>query len=178
MATHELDQSVCHRYGWSAEYEYVPNVGWVCTVTVGLNDRREFVSNNMVSTDPKAGKTAAATAALQGLREEIDRLESMPHRELSEVFTQPIPIYESNRANWTYFWNHKPKIVGIDTEGNRSYPPILVQVATEDYCILEVPSHDISKDLMRLLADQEIIKVFCDNLSHKDKKVFKDRQYS
>lgn len=171
--TQELEQSVCHRYGWSAEYELVPDVGWVCTVTVGVNDRRQFVSNTVTTTDPKAGKAAAATVALQGLREEIQRLESMPQMELSDVFTQPIPIYESNDANWTYFWNHKPKVVGIDTEGNRTYPPILVQVATENYCILEVPIHATSKHLMRLMADKGIIKVFCDNMSHKDKKCLK-----
>jgi hypothetical protein len=47
-----------------------------------------------------------------------------------------------------------------------------VQVSTDDYTIIEMPQAgtDISDDLSRLLLDESIVKVFCDNSTHKDKK--------
>jgi hypothetical protein len=52
-----------------------------------------------------------------------------------------IRIYDlADEENWTYFWQHKRAMVGIDTEGNQSTSPVLLQIATLDYAILEVPT--------------------------------------
>jgi len=64
--------------------------------------------------------------------------------------------------------------VGIDVEGNQSSPPVLVQIATADCVLLEIPSMNgsrpqLSHNLQRLLRDDSILKVFCDNYSHHDK---------
>jgi hypothetical protein len=60
--------------------------------------------------------------------------------------------------------------VGIDAEGNGISPPVLVQIATLEYVILETPRKSLSPDLKRLLRDINITKVFCDNFAHKDKR--------
>lgn len=174
--TQELAQKVCERYGWSFVIEKQGDDGfWTCTVTVGLNNRRSFVSNDNRSPDDtiagrKQGTAAASQAALDGLQQEIARQEAKPVKELGQVFSEPIDIYESNRKNWDYFWKHKPSVVGIDTEGNNISPPVIVQISTDDYTIIEVPNKVISRDLTRLLEDETIVKVFCDNYSHRDKK--------
>lgn len=87
-------------------------------------------------------------------------------------------IRGSSPPNWNkYIWSNKPKIVGIDTEGNQSSsrPPVLVQIATDDLVLLEIPAMvgtppRLSDDLQRLLADDDIVKVFCDNFAHHDKR--------
>ena len=87
-------------------------------------------------------------------------------------------IRGSSPPNWNkYIWSNKPKIVGIDTEGNQSSsrPPVLVQIATDDCVLLEIPAMvgtppRLSDDLQRLLADDDIVKVFCDNFAHHDKR--------
>jgi hypothetical protein len=170
----DLTQNVCHRYGWSAVIEKNDYVYWTCTVTVGIHDQRRFVSND-ASEDTIAGRkqgtAAASQAALDGLLEEIERQEAKPVKELTQVFTQHIDIYESNQKSWDHFWKHKQSIVGIDTEGNQISPPVLVQISTDDYTVIEVPRGGrISSHLSRLLSDESIIKVFCDNFGHKDKK--------
>lgn len=174
-ATQQLAQQVCQRYGWSAVYDTTNDEGyWYVDVVLGLQDQRRFVSQD---TSPKSkkgmkqGSEAAAVVALQGLRHEIERQEMKPGMELTQLFSQEIPVYESTQENWKRFWKHPPTIVGIDTEGNQVSPPLLVQIATEDYTILEVPRHgSLSNSLMKLLEDTSITKVFCDNFSHHDKK--------
>lgn len=172
-----LSQSVCHRYGWSATFlqqqqeqqeQEHHEVVWTCTVQTGWTERWTFTATTAENT-----KAAVAQMALDGLQERITAEEQKPLRELVDVVAQNITIYESNEENWAYVWEHsKPRVVGIDTEGNLVAPPILVQVAIEDYVILEVPSVDggLSRHLQRLLNDNSIVKVFCDNYSHKDKK--------
>jgi hypothetical protein len=137
---------------------------------MGYSGARRFVSEE-TSADQKQGTATASQAALLGLEEEIALEEAKPAKELAQLFPEKIDIYESNKTNWNYFWNHKPTIVGIDTEGNQISPPVLVQISTDDYTIIEVPSKGkgLSKNLSRLLSDETITKVFCDNFAHKDK---------
>jgi hypothetical protein len=208
--THDLNQKVVQRYGWSARFEKEPidsnsddmnnnRSYWVAYVTVGLNDERKFVSDNHESPadtvdGKKTGIASASKAALEGLKEEIERQEAKPKKELTQVFplypavtqgdTRQKPLFlikGSSQRNWDQFvWDHKPAVVGIDTEGNQCSPPILVQIATADAVLLEITSmsnNQLSVNLKRLLADNTIIKVFCDNFSHHDKKSLGLRNY-
>ena len=158
--TQELAQKVCQRYGQSAVFDNEEEEGgryWTCTVTMGYSGARRFVSEE-TSADQKQGTATASQAALLGLEEEIALEEAKPAKELAQLFPEKIDIYESNKTNWNYFWNHKPTIVGIDTEGNQISPPVLVQISTDDYTIIEVPSKGkgLSKNLSRLLSDETI----------------------
>eukprot|EP00977_Amphora_coffeiformis_P008613 scaffold1953_cov176-Amphora_coffeaeformis.AAC.31 len=159
----ELRQKLCQRYGWS-DPEILADANdasvFHCTVQVGVRDVRIFSGES---------PAAAAQAALDGLRNLAEEQEGKLLQELHQVFPS-VPVYESNQENWQWFWNHKPPAVGIDTEGNQISPPVLVQISTPEYCILEVPRRGrLSLHLQRLLNDASIIKVFCDNFSHRDK---------
>lgn len=174
-ATQELSQKVCQRYGWSLVFDTTQEEGyWYAEIGVGINDKRRFVSQDCSPSTihgVKQGKETAATLALHGLRTLIEQQEAKPAMELSQVFTAEIPIYESSKEVWQRFWENRPVMVGVDTEGNQITPPVLVQIATDDYAILEVPQRGkLSDDLVRLLADATIIKVFCDSFTHRDKK--------
>jgi hypothetical protein len=110
--------------------------------------------------------------ALDGLADAMQQEESKPICELSQAFPNaPLTIYDSHDpTTWKRFWEHPPTIVGIDTEGNQISPPVLAQIATEDYTILEISKNkNVSDNLQRLLNDDSIVKVFCDNFSHRDK---------
>ena len=74
----------------------------------------------------------------------------------------------SSPAAWDAFWASSPAAVGIDVEGNQQSPPVLVQIATASLVILEVPATAgaLSADLIRLLADDSVTKVFCDSTSN------------
>jgi hypothetical protein len=194
-ASQELKQDICQRYGWSYEIvsqkqhrdtstvsgmhnvhavssvSYDDNNSplhtvWTCTMIVGFQDRRVFVST--------VSELDVCQMALDGLRHEIEHNEAKRMvTDLVHVFPHPIPIYDSQQVDhWDYFWKHPPTVVGIDTEGNGRSPPVLVQIATPTYCILEAPVYPmgISDNLTRLLNDTTIVKVFCDNYSHRDKK--------
>jgi hypothetical protein len=170
-ATQDLQQKICQKYGWSCEFSRDSHGFWFVEVTVGFNDTRRFVSKN--NQEPaQEGKIAAATLALQGLEEEVQRQQAKPQLELKEAFSKTLlEISDSkNPKTWEFFWAHQPKVVGIDVEGNQRTPPVLVQISMGDnHCILEVPSTCLSSDLKRLLSDTSIVKVFCDNNSHHDK---------
>jgi hypothetical protein len=174
-ATQDLTQKVLHKWGWSARYDVDPTTQrWYVEIVVGFGDTRRFVSDfhfdQGEKDNAKRGKGAASQAALDGLAELLEELESRPQQELVQCFTEPIDIYESNKENWDYFWQHRPDAVGIDTEGNAKSPPVLIQVACDDYTILEAPRQRLSNNMQKLLHDDRIIKVFCDNFAHKDKK--------
>ena len=191
----ELKQQVSHKYGWSCKLEKEAESGfWVCYVILSLFDERNFVSScdspDSTEEGRKEGQAAASQAALDGLQEEIAKQEAKPKKELTEVFPlyrnpkndkldsneKPLFVIRGSSAkNWNecVWTTDKPKVVGIDTEGNLNTPPILVQIATDSCVILEITSMNgnrLSKNLQRLLADNEIVKVFCDNFSHKDKR--------
>lgn len=236
-AVQTLKQSVCQQFGWSLDIECTTSSSssevegesggseWVCTVTVGLDDTRQFrldgATTNTTSTtaqdenhsaplnvatakeleaERKRYIAAVAAIALEGLSEEIAKQIAKPTCTLNQVFPQPIPIFESSTWNnrqqqqWQVFWKNPPSAVGIDTEGNRRNPPVLVQIATDDYTIVEAPPPPpssssyprrtaatpqqqdgmpvslLSPDLLRLLNDKRIVKVFCDNFDHCDKR--------
>jgi hypothetical protein len=174
-ASQKLQQQVCQKYGWSIHYAQEPcPPRWYVDVIVGVGDQRRFVSPNM-GENSKDGKETVSALALEGLADALQQEESKPVCELSQAFPNaPLTIYDSHDpSTWKRFWEHpRPTMVGIDTEGNQISPPVLVQIATEDYTILEISkttSTQISDHLQRLLNDDSIVKVFCDNFSHRDK---------
>lgn len=191
-------QQVLQKYGWGCDVikeDVSNNVGtttattdtdqslsrspqWKIRVTVAWNDVREFELGGRgqeavtAGLDEKQVLNLLYKEAVEGVQQEIEKQEAKPLHELKDAFPVAMDIYASNRENWDYFWSHKPLEVGIDVEGNQIIPPVLVQISTTEYCILEVPQKGkgISKDLQRLLKDETIVKVFCDNFAHKDKK--------
>jgi hypothetical protein len=178
--TQELNQKILHEFGWSARFDTNEEGFWFVEIKLGMNDTRMFTSNYQHSSsapesssikDRKKGTAAASKVALEGIKEEIAMQKSKQLMALNQVFPKAIPIYESNEENWNFFWQHKPPMVGIDAEGNQRSPPVLLQVSTEDYAILEAPNRrqGLSKHVKRLLQDNSIVKVFCDNFSHHDK---------
>lgn len=189
MATQELEQGICQKYGWSAHYFKVNHDSaltaaqrecWAVEVSLGMDCKRTFISNDK-STDSrkgrKQGRNAAARIALEGLQQDVQRQEEKPVvsslcEAVSNLFSH-VQIKESaDNAVWQDFWRNPPKAVGIDTEGNSLTPPVLIQVATNDIVILEcpAPSAGLSTNLQRLLNDASILKVLCDSPSQKDAK--------
>ena len=183
MSTQELEQRVCQRYGWSARFFRTPgtaddNIGtatasgfWAVEVRKGILDEPiVFVSTNN-STNQKDGRKAASIVALESLRDAIEQEEGKPtvaglDEAVGHLFHAK--VVSSDEA-WKNFWRNPPSVVGVDAEGNHICPPVLVQVATDDVVILEAPIRRLSKHLRRLLSDDRITKVFCDNGSHRDK---------
>jgi hypothetical protein len=198
--TQELQQKVCQKYGWSIEFGSSSSsssssnnnddddVDGYCiyhvTVITGFDGPpKRFAASHptdkmKIIKDEKAAKSAVSALALEGLAAEIQREEAKPVRELVHVFSaeeRDLDIQDSQLAStWDRFWAHpRPSVVGIDIEGNQISPPVLVQIATNDYVILEVPQKSkggLSQNIQRLLQDDSITKVFCDNFSNKDKK--------
>ena len=168
-ALHTLKQMVLQRYGWSGVFDRNEDGYWYVDITLAINDTRRFLSDETIA-DERIGSIRAASFALWGLEAAIREMESKEVKQLNEVFPRKIDVYGSTNENWDYLWAHKPAIVGIDTEGNQQSPPVLLQVATDDYTILEAPrGGTLSRHAKRLLSDDSIIKVFCDNFSHRDK---------
>ena len=112
-----------------------------------------------------AQMVSVSDAALLGLKEIIAREESKPRKELKTIFPEPIVVYDSYSTScWERFWNEPPSAVGIDTEGNQISPPVLVQISTESYTILEAPTNGrLSDNLIRLLKDDNITKGTCNS---------------
>lgn len=190
--TQDLQQKVCQKFGWSLVYSKAdknnegasgtddssPSSGycWRADIVTGLgsDQTKTFVTSEPFK-DEKEGKAAVSALAMEGLASEVAAWEALPAQELMQVYESTISSMElldsyNRNSSWLRFWKDPPKVVGIDTEGNQIAPPVLVQIATEDYVILETPRKIISKDLERLLQDDSIVKVFCDNFAHKDKK--------
>lgn len=167
--TQQFQQQVIQKYGWCANYDTDENGYWFVDVVVGFNDARYHFQST--STDPKKGKEVVSSLALETLAKHIAIEEAKPVLQLTQVFKDPIRIYDSKKdGTWEMFWENKPAVVGIDAEGNQKSPPVLVQISTDEYTILEVPRRGISSNLERLLDDDSILKVFCDNFSNRDKK--------
>eukprot|EP00957_Ditylum_brightwellii_P198645 15139953-Ditylum_brightwellii.AAC.1 len=157
-STQKLQQQVCQKYGWSADYGSTEDGHWYVDVTIGLGDKRRYSATEKQA--KKKAKETVSAIALQELETDIQHEESKPVKELSQVFSAQLTIFDSSdAATWEMFWKNPPKIVGIDTEGNQTSPPILAQISTDDYTILEVSKHNtISTNLQRLLDDDNIIK--------------------
>lgn len=166
-----LNQSVCQKYGWGIRYGAdEANGNWVVDIFFAIGKYNRYTAP--VPFGEKKGKAAVSGIALNELKELIQKEESKRLVSLNQIFPDPIPICDSHSKNcWHRFWNDPPPYVGIDTEGNQVSPPVLVQISTESYTILEVPLNGcLSDDLKRLLRTNSITKVFCDNFSNRDKK--------
>lgn len=186
--TQTLNQNVCQKYGWGIVYGADDVTGyWVVEiyVTAGAAGRRDRTTTGGIKpanphrytvpipSGEKRGKAAVSETALLGLKDAIHREESKKTIALRSVFPDPIVVVDSSKreSSWERFWRDPPDCVGIDAEGNQISPPVLVQISTENYTILEVPvGGTLSADLTRLLETDSITKVFCDNFSNRDKK--------
>ena len=85
---------------------------------------------------PRPKKEIVSIMALESLAPFIAQEEAKKCCQLSEAFPTPIQIYDSATNNgeiWKQFWNNPPAVVGIDTEGNQTSPPVLVQISTLEY---------------------------------------------
>ena len=170
-STQTLNQSVCQKYGWGIQYgEDEDNGYWVVDVFYAIGKCNRYTAP--IPSGEKKGKAVVSEIALLGLKDIIEQEKSKRTITLSDIFPDPITIYNSHSKNcWDRFWKDPPPFVGIDAEGNQISPPVLVQISTESYTILEVPLNGcLSDDLKRLLKTNSITKVFCDNFSNRDKK--------
>jgi hypothetical protein len=170
-STQTLNQSVCQKYGWGILYGADEDTGnWVVDVFYAIGKNNRYTAP--IPSGEKRGKAVVSEIALLGLKQVIEEEESKRTIALSDIFPNPITIYDSYSQNcWEEFWNDPPACVGVDAEGNQISPPVLVQISTENYTILEVPLKGcLSHDLQRLLTTDSITKVFCDNFSNRDKK--------
>ena len=188
-STQILNQQICQKFGWSCEFGtidggYDSGGKWFVEVVVGIGDKRRYTSpSSPPSSEPpknkeekkkreREEKEIVSKLAIEGLKDCIAIEDAKEVTTLTDVFSkQQLTIVDSaNSKTWDEFWKSPPSQVGIDVEGNQISPPVLVQIATDDYTILDVPKKkQLSKNLQRLLADDDILKIFCDNFSHKDK---------
>lgn len=186
MAVQELEQGICQKLGWSVRYfkigndneaeECPPEGCWGVEISMGIGRKKIFESQDRSPNTIKGrkqGKKAAALVALRGLKEDVQMEMNKPIvHGLAEAVTDLFDgtrIVESCPVVWREFWKNPPLVVGVDTEGNSLTPPVLVQIATDDFVILECPkSSGLSGDLWRLLNDERILKVFCDSSAQKD----------
>jgi len=189
-----LQQGVCQKYGWGIEYGCCTNNNdnaittsdnyddddddddeyWYVDIYWGIGKCDRFTAQkNEENSKLSEGKAIVSAIALFGLHSIIQQQEVKQMMTLEQVYPNQIPVYDSHSVScWdTLFWNNPPSCVGIDTEGNQITPPVLVQISTNEYTILEVPLDGrLSDNLQRLLHDDSITKIFCDNFSHSDKK--------
>lgn len=169
-AIQTLNQTVCQKYGWGICYGADEDTDhWVVDVYYALGKRKRYTAP--IPSREKGGKAAVSEVALLGLKELIDAEESKRVVALSDIFPDPIAIFDSHsESSWEKFWSDPPIEVGVDCEGNQISPPVLVQISTEAYTILEVPINGrLSANLHRLLTTNSILKIFCDNFSNRDK---------
>ena len=169
--TQTLNQSVCQKYGWGIKYGSDENTGhWVVDVFFAIGECKSYTT--AIPSGDKKGKAIVSAIALEGLKDIIEKEEMKQTIGLSKIFPDTITVYDSrSQSPWKRFWSNPPICVGIDVEGNQITPPVLVQISTDSYTILEVPLDGcLSDDLRRLLKTDSITKVFCDNFSNRDKK--------
>lgn len=178
-----LDQ-LCGLIGWGRKLFYDAGAGWVAEVTCGLQEmyRVETLAHHpQTKKGEKAGRAAAAEKAVKVLQPVAERALAQEPVALEDVFKQGVPmdILESCPSTWSNFWNvvheleDSQRAVGVGTEGNDGTGlPILVQIAIQNLVIIEFPracpDAQLSADLQKLLADESIMKVFCDSAKHRD----------
>jgi hypothetical protein len=182
----ELEQGICGQHGWSSRYYQDDASRWCVEVRWGAplpRNGRVFVSDDVSDAGSKAGvkkgHAAAATVAIAGLRDIVDAANSKPTRTIEEAYGAHFDStcsVMSGPEGWAQFWKMNPTYVAIDVEGNQVTPPVLVQVciSTVDggsLCLLEIPNiHGLSDDMIRLLRDPRIAKIFCDGTSGADRR--------
>ena len=188
----ELEQGICGQHGWSSRYYQDGTMRWCVEVRWGAGPRngRVFVSDDVSDAGSKPGvkkgHAAAATVAIAGLRDIVDAANSKPTQTIEEAygahFDSTCSVI-SGPEGWAQFWwailvgnSGGPTFVAIDVEGNQITPPVLVQVCVHtvhggSLCLLETPNiHGLSGDMIRLLHDQRILKIFCDGTSGADRR--------
>ena len=140
--------------------------------------------SNVSCDDKKDGEKAVADKAVEGLSGLVHEHMSKPVASIEDVmggrfdaavngWIETIPRGDCRGPHlWDIFWQQKPRVVGIDVEGNLASPPLLVQVATQERVWLEAPcfTGGLSEDLKRLLADETILKIFCEGSSCADRR--------
>lgn len=165
QSTYKIDSSINNKNA---------SLKLVCTVCVGIKDQRHFISEGLYPNSTsglKNGIEDVTQVAQEGLIEIIENEKKKPLTDLSDVFTNKINVYESHPMNWNYFWNNRPEVVGIDVEGNKKSPPVLIQISTDSYTIFDYSLNGkISDNVRMLLNDDTIVKVFCDSKAQQDKK--------
>ena len=182
----ELEQGICGQHGWSSVYyQQKGSMRWGVEVRwgAGPGNGHVFVSDDVSDAGSKAGvkkgHAAAATVAIAGLRDIVDAANSKPTQTIEEAYGAHFDStcsVMSGPEGWAQFWKMNPTYVAIDVEGNQVTPPVLVQVciSTVDggsLCLLEIPNiHGLSDDMIRLLRDPRIAKIFCDGTSGADRR--------
>eukprot|EP00537_Pseudo-nitzschia_pungens_P002036 CAMPEP_0172356662 /NCGR_PEP_ID=MMETSP1060-20121228/1042_1 /TAXON_ID=37318 /ORGANISM="Pseudo-nitzschia pungens, Strain cf. cingulata" /LENGTH=309 /DNA_ID=CAMNT_0013076909 /DNA_START=209 /DNA_END=1138 /DNA_ORIENTATION=+ len=168
--TTQVLQISCQKNGWGFAYGTEETTGnWTLDVYYAMGKSKRFVVT--IPRSAKFGKSVVSEEALRGLGGILVLEASKRIVPLSHVFPGKILIFDSAmEGTWQRFWTDSPTEVGIDCEGNQISPPVLVQISTEYYTILEVPRNgQLSDNLRRLLETESIVKVFCDNFSDRDK---------
>mmetsp|Transcript_2607 Transcript_2607/g.5657 ORF Transcript_2607/g.5657 Transcript_2607/m.5657 type:complete len:314 (+) Transcript_2607:122-1063(+) len=171
QTTTQIVQILCQKYGWGFIYGADEVTGdWILDIFYGIGECKRFIVP--IPRGAKHGKAIVSEAALMGLKEITEHEESKRLVALKDIFPDPITVYDScSESTWERFWNDSPTEVGVDCEGNSISPPVLVQISTENYTILEVPLNGrLSDNLQQLLETDSIVKIFCDNFSNRDKK--------
>ena len=188
----ELEQGICGQHGWSSSYFQAPSSRWCVEVRWGVGPRngRVFVSDDVSDGASKAGvkkgHAAAATVAIEGLRDIVYAANSKPTLTIEEAFGAQFDhtcFVMSGPEGWAKLWEINPTEVFVDVEGNQVTPPVLVQVCVSFHvssfgerhdrslCLLEMPNIlGLSDDMRRLLGDPKITKVFCDGTSGADRR--------
>ena len=181
----ELEQGICGQHGWSSRYFQDGASRWCVEVRWGAGQREGgiFVSDDVSDAGSKAGvkkgHAAAATVAIAGLRDIVDAANSKPTQTIEEAYGAHFDStcsVMSGPEGWAQFWKMNPTYVAIDVEGNQVTPPVLVQVCVHtvhggSLCLLETPNiHGLSDDMIRLLRDPRIAKIFCDGTSGADRR--------
>lgn len=184
----QLEQGICGQLGWSSRYFQTADGGrWAVEVRTGVGSAAThcFVSDcsePATTNGTKEGHAAAAALAVQGLDGLVRWHMAKPAGTMDAAFGVGFDATARTvgSSGWGAFWQQNPRVVGIDVEGNLQTPPVLVQVATMSLVVLESPSAynaannivgaALSPDLTRLLADETILKVFCDGSAGADKR--------
>jgi hypothetical protein len=180
-----LTRQITHSFGWSIQLhppgsqistaaESILCPVWSCTVQLSVSDKRHILSE-CTNPNPLVGKQEMALIVKEDLAIDIATMESLPMVLIQDAFLKPPEIYSGTFSTWDYFWQHKPTHVGVDVEGHplnfKSQAPVLVQVATLDYVILDIQRDGrLSDNLVKLLKDDSIVKILCDSPNHSDKK--------
>lgn len=183
----ELEQKVCQQFGWSSRYyrtDETPAGCWAVEVRTGCTaaDSHTFVTEDSspnTKKGAKQGHRTAATQALAGLAPLVAAELAKPLVNMEDLFAAEfagVRVLDSSEAAWAELaaLNGPAGLtVGIDVEGNLSFPPVLVQVASTvgNLVILEAPEKEVglSAPLAALLADPSVRKIFCDGPGHADK---------
>jgi len=132
------------------------------------------VTGRNLSKAAKEGTKAVAEVAVAALSGEVKRLQAQPSVSVESLFETGFEgrggrIVEATPPAWIEFHDQLAtgRVVAIDAEGIFSTPPKMVQIATADLILIELPEArgSLSPELEALLWDESVTKVFCDSTS-------------